>query len=43
MRAELARRYAAQKPKRLQRYSNAAVYCEVVAIVLKAWWQLYGN
>jgi ferric-dicitrate binding protein FerR (iron transport regulator) len=43
MREELAQRYAPRKPTRRRRLSNAAIYCELIAVALKAWWQIYGN
>ncbi len=43
MREELARRYAPRKPTRRRRLSNTAIYIELFAVALKAWWQIYGS
>jgi hypothetical protein len=43
MRADLAQRYALQKAAGRRGFSNAAIYCELVAVALKAWWHIYGN
>ena len=43
MRAELAQRYAARKSVRRVRLSNAAIYCEAIVVVLRAWWCFYGS
>jgi hypothetical protein len=43
MREELAQRYAPGKPARQRRLSNAAIYCELIAVALKVWWHIYGN
>jgi hypothetical protein len=43
MRAELAQRYATQKTTRQRELSNAAICCELIAVVLKACWHLYGS
>jgi hypothetical protein len=41
-RAELAQRYAPQEPLR-RRLSNTAIYVELIAVALKAWWHIYGS
>jgi hypothetical protein len=43
MREELVHRYASRKPKRQRKLSNAAAYCELIAVALKAWWHIYGG
>lgn len=43
MREELVQRYAPRKPARQRRLSDAAIYCELIAVALKAWWHIYGN
>jgi hypothetical protein len=43
MREELAQRYAPHKPSRRTSLSNAAIYLELIAVALKAWWHIYGN
>jgi hypothetical protein len=43
MREELAQRYAARKPARRRRLSNAAICCELIAVALKTWWHIYGS
>jgi hypothetical protein len=43
MREELVQRYAPRKPTRQRPFSNAAMYIELIAIALKAWWQIYGH
>ena len=43
MREELVNRYASQKPTRQRSFSNGAIYVELIAIALKAWWHIYGS
>ena len=43
MREDLAQRYAPQKPTRRRRLSIAGIYCELIAVMLKAWWHIYGS
>jgi hypothetical protein len=43
MREELTQRYAAQNVTRRRRLSNTAIYCELLALVLKAWWHIYRS
>jgi hypothetical protein len=43
MREELALRYAPQKRTRQRPLSNAAIYFELIAVALKAWWHIRGS
>jgi hypothetical protein len=43
MREELVRSCAQRNVERTRLLSNVAVYCEIAAIVLKAWWCIYGS
>jgi hypothetical protein len=43
MREELARRFTLQKPARQRQLSDVAICCELIAVVLKAWWHIYGS
>ena len=43
MREELVQRFVRRKPARQRRLSDAAIYCELIAVALKAWWHIYGN
>jgi hypothetical protein len=43
MREELAQQYAPQKPTRRRSFSSAAIYVELIAVALKAWWHFYSN
>ena len=43
MREELAQRFAPRKPDRQRPFSNAAMFCEFVALALKAWWHIRGS
>jgi hypothetical protein len=43
MREELAQRYAPRRPTRHRGLSNAALYFELIAVALKAWWCIYGS
>ncbi len=43
MREELARRYAPRRSERQRPLANVVFVCELVALALKAWWQIYGS
>jgi hypothetical protein len=40
---ELAQRYLQRKLARRRRFSDATIYCELIAIAIKTWWHIYGG
>src|SRR2546423_12675953 len=43
MREELSQRYIAKRNKRGTPFAAAGIFCELVAVAIKGWWQIHGR